>query len=314
MSLFVRETGLFSLLVDHGRPRTRSLGMPVGGAADRTALALGNALVGNLPAALALEVTLLGPTIEALQTTACVLFGAAFQSEINGSRISVATTFTLEPGQVLRIGGTRSNARGYLCVAGGFEACGLLGSCSGIEPVRVGETLVCRAARIEPRALPFETSEGGHGVAISPKALRVVCGPQHEWYSDDSLALQEYEVTSASNRMGIRLQGKPLTRNPGELVSEAVAPGAVQVTNDGQLIILGVDGQTIGGYPKIAHVIRADLDRLGQLRPGEKVRFVYVSQEDALTAAKARAVFLNEWRTRLLAADRQPQYLGIEAV
>jgi allophanate hydrolase subunit 2 len=100
-----------------------------------------------------------------------------------------------------------------------------------------------------------------------------------------------------------------LTRRPGELVSEAVAPGAVQVTNDGLPVVLGVDGQTIGGYPKVAHVIRADLDRLAQLRPGDHVRFVRVSPEEADRAARERKVFLNEWQTRLRIADRQPVIL-----
>ena len=106
--------------------------------------------------------------------------------------------------------------------------------------------------------------------------------------------------------MGLRLKGTPLRRKPGELVSEAVAPGAVQVTNDGLPIVLGVDGQTIGGYPKVAHVIRADLDSLGQLRPGDRVQFVRVSHEEAEVAARERETFLREWLTRLRIAERQP--------
>jgi allophanate hydrolase subunit 2 len=97
-----------------------------------------------------------------------------------------------------------------------------------------------------------------------------------------------------------------LPRRPGELVSEAVAPGAVQVANDGLPIVLGVDGQTIGGYPKVAHVVRADLDRLGQLRPGDRVRFVRVSAAEADAAARARAAFLDAWVTRLRIAERSP--------
>ena len=118
MSLHVRDAGLFSLLVDLGRPHTRHLGLPLGGAADRTSLALGNALVGNLPDTLALELTLLGPTLEALDPTACVVFGAPFQSLVNGQPVRPATTFTLEVGDVLRVGGPSTGCRGYLCVAG----------------------------------------------------------------------------------------------------------------------------------------------------------------------------------------------------
>ncbi|HEX4610567.1 MAG TPA: hypothetical protein VH092_20425, partial [Urbifossiella sp.] len=136
--------------------------------------------------------------------------------------------------------------------------------------------------------------------------LRALPGPQLDWFTGDRFFQQEYRVTPASNRMGLRLAGEPLGRRPGELVSEAVAPGAVQVANDGLPIVLGVDGQTIGGYPKVAHVIRADLDRLAQIRPGDRVRFVRVTWEEAETAARARAAAVRLWLTRLRAADRAP--------
>jgi allophanate hydrolase subunit 2 len=97
----------------------------------------------------------------------------------------------------------------------------------------------------------------------------------------------------------VRLTGEPLTRRPGELVSEPVAPGAVQITNDGLPVVLGVDGQTIGGYPKVAHVVRADLDRLAQLRPGEELRFQQVSPDEAEAAARSRAAWLADWLLRL---------------
>ena len=110
--------------------------------------------------------------------------------------------------------------------------------------------------------------------------------------------------------MGLRLQSEPLLplaappspggeNATGEMVSEPVAPGAVQTTRDGQCIVLGVDGQTIGGYPKIAHVISADLDRLAQLRPGQVIRFVQVTLEQAEALYCARQAKLHEWITRL---------------
>jgi len=307
MSLLVREPGLFSLLVDRGRARTRHLGVPLGGAADRAALALGNALVGNPPDAVAVEVTLAGPALEARHPVACVVFGAPFLVTVNGRPISPGTTFTLEAGDVLRVGGTATGARGYLCVAGGFDAPAILGSRSALEPLRAGEVLTCRASRIEARSLPFHS-------LLSPlegegSVLRVLDGPQRDWFTGDSFFTQVYEVTPASNRMGLRLKGEPLARRPGELVSEAVAPGAVQVTNDGLPVVLGVDGQTIGGYPKVAHVARADLDRLAQLRPGDLVRFARVSPDEAEALAKERAALLKLWLTRLRVADRQPAFV-----
>ncbi|VTR90776.1 urea amidolyase related protein : Urea amidolyase related protein OS=Alicyclobacillus acidocaldarius subsp. acidocaldarius (strain ATCC 27009 / DSM 446 / 104-1A) GN=Aaci_2789 PE=4 SV=1: AHS2 [Gemmata massiliana] len=338
MSLTVREPGLQSLLVDFGRERSRALGVSVGGAADRAALNLGNALVGNAPHAVALEVAFAGPTLEAHHSVACVIFGAPFQSTLNGNPLPTGTTFTLESGDTLRVGGTRTGARAYLCVAGGFHAEEMLGSRSALEPIRVGNTLRCAVSRTEPRGLPFcevrpnpptpfPRKEGGAeptttgitqqapvlspspfrgGVGEGLQQLRVLNGPQRDWFIDDTFFTQIYEVSAASNRMGLRLKGIPLSRVPGELVSEAVAPGAVQVTNDGLPIVLGVDGQTIGGYPKVAHIIRADLDLLAQLRPNDRVQFVCVSPDKADRAARARAAFLSEWVTRLRIAERQP--------
>jgi antagonist of KipI len=304
----------------------------VGGAADRTALTLGNALVGNEPHAVALEVAFSGPILEALHPTACVIFGAPFQSTVNGDPLTPGVTFTLEPGDVLRVGGTAQGARAYLCVAGGFDAPEVLGSRSALEPMRAGEELKCRASRTEARGLvkakpnpptPFPEKEGGVRVpslSFSPSplggwgegssyALRTLDGLQRDWFTDASFFAQQYEVSPASNRMGLRLKGTPLARKPGELVSEAVAPGAVQVTNDGLPIVLGVDGQTIGGYPKVAHVIRADLDQLAQLSPGDRVQFVRVSQEEAETAAQERAAYLRAWLTRLRIAERAPVFV-----
>jgi antagonist of KipI len=134
--------------------------------------------------------------------------------------------------------------------------------------------------------------------------LRVLDGPQASWFPAEALfGSRRFSVSQASNRMGLRLQGEPLPVPARELVSEPVCPGAVQVTRDGQCIILGVDGQTIGGYPKIAQVISADLDSLGQLRPGEEIRFARVSMEEAETAARLRRTKLQEWLIRLRTAE-----------
>src|SRR5206468_1364536 len=121
MSLRVLEPGLYTLVVDFGRPGSRSLGVPVGGAADQTALALGNALVGNPPDAAALEITLSGPTLVADADLGCVVYGAPL--ELFGDRpwLRVSKTFTLRAGEVLHIGGTASGMRGYFCVRGGLQ-------------------------------------------------------------------------------------------------------------------------------------------------------------------------------------------------
>ena len=303
MSLQVLEPGLSTLIVDFGRPHSRGLGLPVGGAADRASLALGNGLVGNPPDAAALEISLAGPALQAECDLACVVYGAPFALRCEGRSLKVGTTFTLHAGEVLRIGGSAQGMRCYLCVAGGIEARIIVGSRSSLRPVQAGERLACSTGSIASRFIQFGESLWDQ----SPKQLRVMAGPQADWFDTDDLydksgKRRQFTVTPASNRMGLRLQGEPIRMPAQELVSEAVCPGTVQATRDGQLIILGVDGQTIGGYPKIAQVISADLDLLGQLRPGERVRFAPVSLEEAQRLYRAKLAELEQWLLRLRCA------------
>jgi biotin-dependent carboxylase-like uncharacterized protein len=294
----VLHPGLYSLVVDHGRPHCRSLGVPVGGAADHFSLAVGNALVGNPPDAAALEITLHGPTLVADSDLACVVYGAPFDLTLGGAAWDVGKTFVLHPGQELHVGGTPRGMRAYLCVRGGLETPIILDSRSGLAPLAAGAELHCQSGVIHVRQLRHEFAWDAE-----PRLLRAVAGPQADWYREEEFYRQELTVTPAGNRMGLRLQGEPLTMPPRELLSEPVCPGSVQVTRDGQCIVLGVDGQTIGGYPKIAQVITADLDKLGRLRPGETVRFRRVALEEAEALYREKQAELREWLTRLRTAE-----------
>ena len=129
--------------------------------------------------------------------------------------------------------------------------------------------------------------------------VSVVSGLQASWFDEREFYGQAFKVAPASNRMGLRLQGDPLTMPKRELVSEPVCPGAIQVTPDGQCIVLGVDGQTIGGYLKIAHVIAADLDRIAQLRPGQQIHFERISIDAAEVISDGRRRNLRKWLTAL---------------
>lgn len=309
-TLTVLDPGLHTLVVDEGRPASRSLGVAVGGAADRFALALGNAVVGNPPGSAALEITLRGPTLCADRPLACALFGAPFDLTVDGRRLLPNWAFTLEPGAVLRIGGTPRGLRAYLCVRGGLQMPPILGSRSGLAPLTAGAALPCCAGTIVGRSLHLGPNEGPYfdllyGPAQDVIRLAALDGPQADWFDPGEFFGESrvFTVTAASNRMGLRLAGEPLRLPERELVSEPVAPGAVQVTRDGQCILLGVDGQTIGGYPKVAHVIAADLDRVGQLRPGDRVGFERVGMGQAEERYRRRAAVLREWLTRLTIAD-----------
>jgi len=294
MTLRVLDSGLHTLVVDFGRPGARSLGVPVGGAADRFALAVGNALVGNTPSAAALEISLVGPTLQAGCELACVVYGAPFTLSSDRQKLKAGTTFTLGPGEMLRIGSTGEGMRAYLCVRGGIQAKNLLGSRSALQPVAADAELHCLSGSIHPRFVRTDWTWNR-----APKTLRTLDGLQASWFDLEELHSQEFVVTPASNRMGLRLDGKPLRLSQRELLSEPVCPGSVQVTRDGQCIILGVDGQTIGGYPKVAQVITADLDKLGQLRPGDRIRFTRVNLEEAEAIYRQKQAELRQWLTRL---------------
>jgi 5-oxoprolinase (ATP-hydrolysing) subunit C len=294
MTLHVIEAGLSTWVVDAGRESSRSLGVPVGGAADRAALALGNGLVGNPPHAAALEINLSGPTLRAACPLACVVYGAPFELSIDRRPVRVGQTFMLAPQDQLHIGGTRTGMRAYFCVQGGLQTRLILGSRSSLQPIEAGEDLPCSEGKIHSRRLPANPLDD-----LDTSTFRVLPGPQADWFNRQELEGRSFRVGPACDRMGLRLVGEAFRLPNKQLVSEPVCPGSVQVTGDGQCIILGVDGQTIGGYPKIAQVISADLDRLGQLRPGDEVRFVTVTLAEATSHFHRRQALLERWLLRL---------------
>ncbi len=203
-------------------------------------------------------------------------------------------------GQSLQIGSAARGATAYLCVRGGFQGPRILDSCTALTPIKKDDRLRRHEAGHTARSLDsceidglFETNASEFGL------FHLIDGPQVHWFDTASFYAQEFVVSASSNRMGLRLEGKEVIRQPKEMVSEAVAPGAVQITNNGLPIVLGVDGQTIGGYPKIGQIIRADLDRLAQMRPGGRVRFARVSIEDAEARANQRERTLRRWMAAL---------------
>ncbi|MGH7170854.1 MAG: biotin-dependent carboxyltransferase family protein, partial [Gemmataceae bacterium] len=212
------------MIVDRGRPCYRSLGVPLGGAADRFALAIGNALVGNPPDAAALEISLNGPTLTTDSDIACVLYGAPFEMTIEGLAQEAGKTFTLRRGAELRIGATPSGMRAYLCVRGGLQTPIVLGSRSSLEPLRAGAALPCQAGVTHVRHFHADFAWNAE-----PRLPRVVEGGQADWFRDDEFYGRSFTVTPTSNRMGLRLRGAALTLPQRELESEPVCPGSVQV-------------------------------------------------------------------------------------
>jgi biotin-dependent carboxylase-like uncharacterized protein len=290
----VQAPGLFTTVQDLGREGFGSMGVSPSGAADAISLRLGNRLVGNAEGAAALEMTLLGGTFLFPEGAVVALAGSDFGANLDGVSVDPWTSAEAHPGQTLRLGPTRSGARGYLCVQGGIAVKPFLGSASthilsglgGLDgrSLRKGDVLNIGSAT--PYSFRKRTLVPQALARFSPrKVLRVTPGPQSDWFPESSQHLfycSAYRVSEESNRMGLRLEGASVPEiSGGHMISEGVSLGAIQIPHGGQPIILFVEQQTTGGYPKIANVISADLPSVGQLRPRDEIRFERVDWETA---------------------------------
>ncbi|MDQ7801086.1 MAG: 5-oxoprolinase subunit PxpB [Armatimonadota bacterium] len=271
----VLDGGLLCSVQDLGRFGYRRFGVPVSGAMDPEALRQANAAVGNAPECAGLEFTWPGPALEALVDVEVALAGADFGAEVDRSPVPLGEAVRVRRGQVLRFRTPRWGSWCYLAVAGGVQAPEVLGSRSTHVPSGLGGKvlrrgdLVRRARRIPGVTKPAAPRGSG--------PLRVVAGPHLAAFEPgalDRFLADEYVVTARSDRSGYRLEGPRVAHaGAGEILSEGMVVGAVQVPPSGQPIVLMPDGPTTGGYPVLAVVVEEDLPRLAQKRPGERVRF-----------------------------------------
>jgi antagonist of KipI len=284
---------LFTTVQDLGRQGYGPIGVSASGAADPTALRLANALLGNPQAAAGIEMTLQGGTFLFPDGGVVVLGGADFAAVVDGEALPPWTTRGLRPGQIIRCGRSHSGSRCYLCVRGGIRVPLILGSAS----THVLSGLGGEGGRALRRGDQFEIGPEPAGMTrhtLHPDVLpllarrtifRVTPGPQRGRFSEAGIAAfynSAYTVTSDANRMGIRLSGAAIeSADSSELISEGVSMGSIQVPASGQPVILFVEQQTTGGYAKIANVIAADLPALGQLKPGDEIRFQCVDFREA---------------------------------
>jgi allophanate hydrolase subunit 2 len=265
--------GLLTTLQGLGRDGYAKWGISAGGAADPLALRVGNRLVGNADHAAALEMTLLGATIRFHAHATAALAGADFGATLDGAPVALWRAFEVQPGQVLACGVTRGDARGYVCVRGGLQGSAL----------RKGDVV-----EFAPHApgVPRGRARPSWLERFAPRrVLRVTAGPEAEDFAHsarETFYSASFSVREESDRAGLRLDG-PSIEPPfaGNMITEGVSLGAVQVPPGGQPIILFVDQQTTGGYPIVANVIAADLASVGQLRPRDQIRFELVSMDHA---------------------------------
>lgn len=314
MSIRVLRSGLLTTVQDLGRWGKQRYGVVVGGAMDPFALRMANLLVGNDEGAAALEMTLLGPTLQFEQDALIALCGGEFHAKLDDNILPVWRPVFVPRGTSLNVGSAVSGTRGYLAIAGGIDVPHVLGSRSTYLHGKFGGhegralqdgdllSIVELTLAVSPQSCNWRIGSLIPAYDDNP-TLRVILGSEFDWLtstSQERLFAAEFEVTPQSDRMGYRLSGPPLQFNsPRELISEGVCPGTIQVSADGQPILLMADCATTGGYPKAACVASVDLPLAAQLRPGARLRFAAISLEEAQSLIRQREAYIERLKVGL---------------
>lgn len=283
----IERPGLLATVQDLGRPGLASRGIAPSGALDRAALRTANRLLGNPEGAAGIELTMGGfaavllPGMASAADAWIAVTGAWGGITIDGRSVDPNRALRLPAGARLEIGIPTHGVRPYLAVRGGVDAPLVAGSRStdvmaglGRAALAPGDVIGIRDGAIAPvpsnDLSPWSVPAGDIDVMLAP-------GPRADWFEASALAAlfdEPWLVTNDSNRVGMRLSGASLTRSRGgELPSEGMVVGAIQVSPSGMPTVLLADGPVTGGYPVIAVVAEASLDRLAQARPGQRVRF-----------------------------------------
>ena len=335
MRMRIDKPGTFTTVQDLGRTGYQLQGVPVAGAMDPCALRIGNVLLGNDEGAAALETTLQGPSLTLEEgSVCCVVTGADAGILKNGVPIENWRVFRLDEGDTLSLGAPKDGVRSYLCVSGGFDVPLVMSSRSTYTRGRFGglEGRILKAGDRLSSAAPNPLWEASEDLICpaslrpvrDPQApLRVVLGPQDDAFTPEGIETflnSEYVVSSAADRMGYRMEGPEIAHKAAaDIISDAIALGAVQVPGHGQPIVMLADRQTTGGYTKIATVCAPDAAALAQRLPGRPVRFTRIRVERAVALRAAEAKLVDDakllraaWRSRVGGKDCAS--LGSEAL
>jgi biotin-dependent carboxylase-like uncharacterized protein len=299
----ILEPGPQTTVQDRGRHGQLRAGIPPSGPMDLHAFVLANRLVGNDAHAAVLECTFAGPRFVVERDCALAVTGADMALTRNGQAVPAWRTLRLQAGDMVKLGAARAGMRSYIAFAGGIDVPVRLGSRATYLRGKLGGfegRALRKGDRLATLPAPAPTCR-----AVSPDAIpnyrdalraRVVLGPQADRFTPagiDTFLGSAYTVLPQSDRMGMRLEGSRIEHVQGpDIVSDGIALGAVQVPGDGQPLVLLADRQSTGGYTKIATVCSFDIGRVGQLRPGQSVRFEPIAIEDAHR-------LLHAWRAAL---------------
>jgi biotin-dependent carboxylase-like uncharacterized protein len=323
----VLKAGPLSTVQDEGRWGSQAYGMPVAGAMDRYAYRVANILAGNRPGAAALEMTLAGDSLKFEHNCQVAVCGADMQATLNGEKINNWSAFTVPAGGTLVFGYAQEGCRAYLAVRGGIAVPAVLGSKSTYTRAAVGgvsgrkltagDVLKIGDEVVVPGVAAF-LPEGYRPAYTANITLRVLPGPQDDLFTADGVKTlfgSEYIIADEADRMGYRLDG-PEIKHSGkpDIISDALPHGAIQVPGHGRPIVMMVDHQTTGGYPKIGVVIGPDLALLAQAKPGDSVTFKRCGDEEAVEALRAEARRYSDieaWRAGLLAPAAAVRRLSV---
>lgn len=299
----VLRPGLYTTIQDAGRGGYRHLGLPASGAMDAAALHVANVIAGNRRGTAAIECTAPGPVLRALHDGTIAVTGADLTPTLDGGSLPLWVPVPVRTGQLLEFGAPRRGTWAYIAVAGGVDVPAVLGSASTYVPGGLGgaggrrlmEGDVLGRGELPGRSPSTLLRAGGRAarpleIPGSEVAVRVVPGPQDDWFTAEGLATcwgAAFTVSLRTDRAGIRLAGPSIARRSrAELLSDGMLPGAIQVPPDGQPIVIMPDGPTTGGYPKIGVVTSCDLRLIAQARPGTLVRFVPTTVDEAVAALR----------------------------
>ena len=301
MSIRIIKQGILDTIQDDGRYGYQHLGINPGGAMDAIAASVANMLVGNTIKEAVIELHFPAATFSFEKPCLIALSGADFSATINNEIIPLNTAIIIAGSTELSFKQYKKGARCYLAVQGGWDAVNWLNSYSTNTKVHAGgyhgsalrkdDILHCHAEQFMFASLPSQSyiitgAKAGTDLFYSSANItRCTKGKQYAWLDDRSKDLfesVEFAISTQSDRMGYRLKGEPLqTAEQKQLLSSAVVKGAIQLLPEGQLILLMADHQTTGGYPVIANAISADIPVLAQMQPGARIRFEFVTVEEA---------------------------------
>lgn len=310
MGFVTENPGVLTTIQDEGRYGYEQFGMSPAGPMDGTAFRTANLLVGNPEGESALEATVLGPTLRFDQDNVIAVTGADMAPALNGQPCPMYQAVSVKAGDQLKLGAAKTGCRAYIAFAGGLDVPPVMGSRATALQNKVGGYQGRKLAkgdavgfRTPNPSLPLPRTAPVPAPAGREVTIRVILGPQDDMFTKeglDTFLSQPYTVSKDFDRMGCRLEGPVIQhKTDGNIISDGMVTGAIQVPTSGQPIIMLAERQTVGGYTKIATVISTDLPLVGQRKTGDVIRFQAVSVEEAHRAWRETNRELEELKANL---------------